>query len=110
MLLDFVIHCRQDETQSWESAHVKTVCVHSVVSHGRMMQYACGSVTLASPLIYFQGGSYNNNSLGTFWCMINYCDCKKIDLEPPEYEKVFFILLCLVYMFEKFFEVWIDLV
>jgi hypothetical protein len=30
------------------------------------MQQACGSMTLASPLILFHQGSYNNNSPGTF--------------------------------------------
>jgi hypothetical protein len=40
--------------------------VHSAVSRGRLMQYACRSVTLASPLIFFHGGNYNNNSPGTF--------------------------------------------
>jgi hypothetical protein len=27
--------------------------VHSMVSHGRLIQYACASVALASPLIFF---------------------------------------------------------
>jgi hypothetical protein len=39
--------------------------VHSEVSRGRLMQYAFGSVFLASPLVFFQRGSYNNNSPGT---------------------------------------------
>jgi hypothetical protein len=29
--------------------------VHSVVSRGRLMQYVCESVTLASPLIFLHG-------------------------------------------------------
>jgi hypothetical protein len=65
-LLNFAIHHKQNETQSQKSAHVKTVCVHSAVSRGRLMQQACGSVTLASPLILFHWGSYNSNSPGTF--------------------------------------------
>jgi hypothetical protein len=31
----------------------------------QLMQKACGSVTLASPLIFFHRGSYNTNSPGT---------------------------------------------
>jgi hypothetical protein len=50
-LLNFAIHRRRNETQSRTS--VKTMCVHSTESHGRLMQQACGSVTLASPLISF---------------------------------------------------------
>jgi hypothetical protein len=65
-LLDFAIHCRQNKTQSRKSTHVETMCVHSAVSCGRLMQLPCGSVTLASPLVFFQRGSYNNNSPGTF--------------------------------------------
>jgi hypothetical protein len=38
MLLDFAIHCRQNETLSQKRTHVKTARVHSVVSHGRLMQ------------------------------------------------------------------------
>jgi hypothetical protein len=52
-LLKFVIHCRQNETQSQKSTRGKTIFVHSMVSHGRLMQQVCGSVTLASPLIFF---------------------------------------------------------
>jgi hypothetical protein len=44
---------------------VKTMCAHSAVSHGKLMQQACGSVTLASPLTFFHQGSYNSNSPGT---------------------------------------------
>jgi hypothetical protein len=65
-LLDFAIHHRQNETQSRKSTHVKTMHVHSMVSHGRLMQYACGSVTFAPSLIFFHLGSYKNNSPGTF--------------------------------------------
>jgi hypothetical protein len=65
-LLDFAIHCRQKETQSKKSTCMKTMRVHSVVSHGRLMQWACGSVTLASRMIFFHRGSYNNSTLGTF--------------------------------------------
>jgi hypothetical protein len=61
-LLDFAIHHRQNETQS-QKTRVKTMRVHSMVSHGRLMQCAFRSVTFASPLIFFQGGSYSNNSL-----------------------------------------------
>jgi hypothetical protein len=53
MLLDFAIHCRQMEAQSKKNTRVKTMHVHSAVSRGRLMQYACGRVTLASPLIFF---------------------------------------------------------
>jgi hypothetical protein len=66
MLLNFAIHCRQNKTQSWKSTRVKTMRVHRMVSRGRLTQSACGSVTLASPLIFFHWVSYNNNSLGTF--------------------------------------------
>jgi hypothetical protein len=37
-LLDFVIHHRQNETQSRKSTRVKTVHVHNAVSRGRLMQ------------------------------------------------------------------------
>jgi hypothetical protein len=37
-LLDFVIHHRQNETQSQKSICVKTVHVHSAVSRGRLMK------------------------------------------------------------------------
>jgi hypothetical protein len=40
--------------------------VHGVVSCGRLMQYACGSVNFASPLIFFYGGSCNSDTPGTF--------------------------------------------
>jgi phosphodiesterase/alkaline phosphatase D-like protein len=65
-LLDFAIHHGQNKTQKRKITHTKTMHVHSVVSHGRLMQQACGSVTLASLLILFHRGSYNNNSQGTF--------------------------------------------
>jgi hypothetical protein len=58
--------CRQNETWSWKRTRVKTVCAHSMVSHGRLMQWAFGSVNLASLLIVFHWGSYNNNSLEAF--------------------------------------------
>jgi hypothetical protein len=38
MLLDFTIHCRQKETRSQKSTWVKTMRLHSAVSHGRLMQ------------------------------------------------------------------------
>jgi hypothetical protein len=38
MLLDFAIHCRQNETWSQKSTCVKTMRVHRAVSHGRLMQ------------------------------------------------------------------------
>jgi hypothetical protein len=38
ILLDFAIHLRQNETRSQKSTHVKTMRVHSTVSHGRLMQ------------------------------------------------------------------------
>jgi hypothetical protein len=38
-LLDFASHCRQNEIQSQ-----KTMRVHSMVSHGRLMQQACREV------------------------------------------------------------------
>jgi hypothetical protein len=37
-LLDFAIHRRQNETQSGKSTRVKTMRVHSAVSHGRLME------------------------------------------------------------------------
>jgi hypothetical protein len=40
-LLDFAIHCRQNKTQSKKKkkkARVKTMRVHSMVSHGKLMQ------------------------------------------------------------------------
>jgi hypothetical protein len=40
----------------------KAVCVHSMVSAGRLMQEVCRSVTLASLFISFHRGSYSNNS------------------------------------------------
>jgi hypothetical protein len=52
-LLDFTIHRRQNETRSRKSTRVKAVLVHSAVSRGRLMQQACGSVTLTSLLIFF---------------------------------------------------------
>jgi hypothetical protein len=48
-LLEFAIHCRQNETRSRKSTRVKAVHVQSEVSCGRLMKKACGSVTLASP-------------------------------------------------------------
>jgi hypothetical protein len=36
-LLDFSIHRRQNETRSRKSTRVKTMRVHSAVSHGRLM-------------------------------------------------------------------------
>jgi hypothetical protein len=49
MLLDFAIHRRQNETRSRKRTCVKTMCVHSMVSCGRVKQQACRSVTLAFP-------------------------------------------------------------
>jgi hypothetical protein len=63
-LLDFAFHRRQNEELSWKSTRVKIIRVHSAVSRGRLMQQDCGSVTLASPLIFFHRESYNNNSPG----------------------------------------------
>jgi hypothetical protein len=37
-LLDFAIHHRENKTRSQKSTHVKTMRVHSAVSHGRLMQ------------------------------------------------------------------------
>jgi hypothetical protein len=37
-LLDIALHCRQNETGSLKSTHVKTVHVHSAVSPGRLTQ------------------------------------------------------------------------
>jgi hypothetical protein len=37
-LLDFAIHCRQNNTWRQKSSCVKTLRVHSAVSHGRLMQ------------------------------------------------------------------------
>jgi hypothetical protein len=52
-LLNFAIYHRQNETQSYKNTPVKAIHVHREVSLARLMQYACGSVTLASPLIFF---------------------------------------------------------
>jgi hypothetical protein len=60
-LLDFVIHRRQNETRSRKDTRIKTMHVQRAVSRGILMQQACGSVTLATPLIFFRRGSYNNN-------------------------------------------------
>jgi hypothetical protein len=38
MLLVFAIHHRQNEIRSQQSTCVKAMCVHSVVSRGRLMQ------------------------------------------------------------------------
>jgi hypothetical protein len=38
MLLDFAIHRSQREAQSRKSTRVKTMHVHSAVSHSRLMQ------------------------------------------------------------------------
>jgi hypothetical protein len=39
MLLDFAIHCRKEkETKSQKSTYVKTMCIHSAVSHSSLMQ------------------------------------------------------------------------
>jgi hypothetical protein len=38
MLLDFAIRCRQTETRCQASTCVKTMCVHSTVSRGRLLQ------------------------------------------------------------------------
>jgi hypothetical protein len=65
-LLDFAIHRGQNETRSRKSTRVKTKPVDSMVSRDRLMQQACRSMTLASPLIFFHQGSYTNNSPGTF--------------------------------------------
>jgi hypothetical protein len=37
-LLDFAIHRRQNETLYRKSTRVKTVCVYSAMSRGRLMQ------------------------------------------------------------------------
>jgi hypothetical protein len=52
-LLDYAIHRRQNETRSRKSTRVNTMLVHSAMSRGRLIQWAFGSVTLASPLIFF---------------------------------------------------------
>jgi hypothetical protein len=48
-MFDFAIHRRQNETRSRKSTLVKTMRVYSMVSRGRLLQYTCRSVTLASP-------------------------------------------------------------
>jgi hypothetical protein len=63
--LDFDIHLKQNETRNRKIIRVKTMLVHCAVSRGRLMQYACGSVTSASPLIFFNRSIKNNNSPGT---------------------------------------------
>jgi hypothetical protein len=50
-LLNFAIHSSQNETRSRKSTSVKTVRVHGALSCGRLMEEACGSVTLASHLL-----------------------------------------------------------
>jgi hypothetical protein len=50
-LLDFAINRWQNETRSRKSTRVETMRVHSAVSRGRLMQQACGSVTLVSHLL-----------------------------------------------------------
>jgi hypothetical protein len=67
MLLHFAIHCRQNKTQIRKSICVKTMRVDRTVSRGRLMQWAFGSVALASPLFFFHRRSYNNIRQGTFW-------------------------------------------
>jgi hypothetical protein len=37
-MLNYAIHRRQNETQSRKSTRVKTMLVHSAMSHGRVMQ------------------------------------------------------------------------
>jgi hypothetical protein len=37
-LLNFAIHCRQNETRSRKSTRVKIIRAHNMVSHGRLMQ------------------------------------------------------------------------
>jgi hypothetical protein len=62
--------CHPSQTKRYtkqNSTRVKTMRVHSTMSRGRLMQESCRSVTLGSPLIIFHRGSYNNNSLQTFW-------------------------------------------
>jgi hypothetical protein len=65
-LLDSAIHRRQNETPSRKINRVETMRVHCALSRGRLYAIVCGSVTLASPLIFFQRGSYNNISPKTF--------------------------------------------
>jgi hypothetical protein len=36
-LLNFAIHCRQNETRSRKSTYVKTTLVHNAVSRDRLM-------------------------------------------------------------------------
>jgi hypothetical protein len=55
-LLDFAIHRRRNETRSRKNTRVKTIRVHGAVSCSRLVQYACGSVALASfPIFFFPG-------------------------------------------------------
>jgi hypothetical protein len=65
-LFDFAIHLTQNETRSRKGTRVKTMHVHSAMSRGRLIQQAFESVTLASPLIFFHRGGYNNNSPRNF--------------------------------------------
>jgi hypothetical protein len=37
-LLNFAIHCRQNETRSQKSTHIKIMRVHRAVSCGKLMQ------------------------------------------------------------------------
>jgi hypothetical protein len=64
LILPFIADKTRHEVK--KSTHVKTVLIDSAVSCGRLMQWACRSVTLASLLIFFHRSSYNNNSPGTF--------------------------------------------
>jgi hypothetical protein len=47
----------------------------------QMMQYAWGSVTLTSPIIFFHRGSYNKNSLGTFRYHLVHGLCVRLHIE-----------------------------
>jgi hypothetical protein len=66
MLLIFAISRSRNKPWRRKTIRAKTMFVQSAVSLGRLTQQACRSVTVASPLIFFHRGSYNNNSPGTF--------------------------------------------
>jgi hypothetical protein len=53
---NFSVNHKQNERLSRKSTDVKTISVHSAASYGRLMQGYCGSVTLASLLVFFHLG------------------------------------------------------
>jgi hypothetical protein len=56
-LLNFAFQCRQNEKWSRKTTRVKTVHVHIMMPHGRLIHWAFRSVTLVSPLSFFHWGT-----------------------------------------------------